>query len=126
MVILAEQLENTDFHDSSLARCVSEGDTLHLFFRNIHLEIGKEEYYSASVTLRGVREIRRDKAPIREMKIEGDGNDVLQFHRGDGKALLLVQWDFYRPRAGVYAESHSSPHFADAKNPLNSLAFETA
>ena len=53
---------------------------------------------------RGVREIKRDKAPIKEMKIEGDGNDVLQFHRGDGKALLLVQWDFYRPRAGVYAE----------------------
>ncbi len=73
-------------------------------FPQYPLEIGKEEYYSASVNLKGVREIRRDKAPIKEMTIEGDGNDVLQFHRGDRKALLLVQWDFYRPRAGVYAE----------------------
>ena len=104
MVSLAEQLERTDFHDADLGKCVSDGNTLYLYFRNICLEPGKEEYYSASVVLRGVREIRRDGAPVSELRLEGEGSDVLQVHRGEGRALLLIEWHSYRPRADVFAK----------------------
>lgn len=104
MVSLAEQLEKTDFHDAELGKCFSDGDTLHLHFRNIGLESGKEEYYSASVVLRGVREIRRNGTAVPEMKLESSSSDVLQFHRGEGTALLLIEWGFYQPRADVFAK----------------------
>ncbi len=104
MVNLAEQLEKTAFHDAELGRCVSDGDTLYLHFRNIGLERGKEEYYSASVVLRGVREIRRNSMPVAELKLESNSSDVLQFHRGEGKALLLIEWGFYRPPVNVFAK----------------------
>lgn len=104
MVSLAEQLERTKFHDAELARCVSDGSTLCLHFRNISLRDGKEEYYSAHVVLRGVQKIQCNGTPIPELKLEGEGSDVLQFHRGDGKALLLIEWQSYRQNSFVFAK----------------------
>ncbi len=104
MVSLAEQLKRTKFHDAELGRCVSDGDTLYLHFRNISLRDGKEEYYSAEVVLRGVHEVRHNDTPIPELRLEGDGSDVLQFRRGDGKALLLIEWQSYRQNSFVFAK----------------------
>ena len=44
MMSLTEQAERTAFHDASLERCLSEGDSLLLEFQNISVDIGKEEY----------------------------------------------------------------------------------
>lgn len=103
MMSLTEQVESTELHDASFEQCVSEGDTLRLEFQNIIIEIGKEEYYRASVILNGVREIRRFNEPIAQLAMEGDG-EVLEFHRGEGKALLLVEWHFYQPNARIFAQ----------------------
>ena len=35
--------------------------------------------------------------------MEGEG-EVLQFHRGEGKALLLLEWHSYQPHAAVFAK----------------------
>lgn len=29
---------------------------------------------------------------------------MLQFHRGEGRALLLAEWHSYQPNAGVFAK----------------------
>lgn len=100
---LTEQIESTDFHDASFEQCVLEGGTLRFKFQNIVIEIGKEEYYRASVVLSGVREIRRFDEPIAQLTMEGDG-EVLEFHRGEGKALLLVEWHFYQPNARIFTQ----------------------
>ncbi len=103
MMSLTEQVEGTRFHDSGLTKCVSEGDSLLLEFKNIIIDVGTEEYYSASVILNGVREIRRFDEPIAHLAMEGDG-EVLEFHRGEGKALMLVEWHFYQPNAHIFAQ----------------------
>ena len=74
-----------------------------LEFQDISIEIGKEEYHSASVVLSGVREIRRFDEPVAQLTMEGEG-EVLQFHRGEGKALLLLEWHSYQPHATVFAK----------------------
>ena len=101
MTSLAEQVERTAFHDVSLEACSSKGDALLLEFQDISIEIGKEEYYRASVVLSGVREIRRFGEPVAQLTMEGE---VLQFHRGEGKALLLLEWHSYQPHAAVFAK----------------------
>ena len=107
MTSLVEQAERTAFHDASLERCVSDGDSLLLEFQDIIqdiiIDMGKEEYYSASVVPSGVREIRRFGEPVAQLTLEGDG-EVLQFHRGEGKALLLLEWHSYKPKTIVFAE----------------------
>ncbi len=103
MTSLAEQVERTAFHDASLDACSSKGDALLLEFQDISIEIGKEEYYRASVVLSGVREIRRFGEPVAQLTMEGEG-EVLQFHRGEGKALLLLEWHSYQPHAAVFAK----------------------
>ena len=75
-----------------------------LQFRNIALEWGQEEYYSAVVVLSGVREIRRFDKPVAQLLSEGEGADVLQFRRGEGTALLLVEWIYYRQPVNVFAK----------------------
>ncbi len=40
--------------------------------------------------------------------------------------LGISDVEVVRAEGVAYGPAHSSPHFADAKNPLNSLAFETA
>ena len=101
---LTDQIEETVFHDADLARCLTEGDTLTLQFRNIALEWGQEEYYSAVIVLGGVREIRRFDKPVAQLLSEGEGADVLQFRRGEGTALLLVEWIYYRQPTNVFAK----------------------
>lgn len=101
---LTDQIEETVFHDADLARCSTEGDTLTLQFRNIALEWGQEEYYSAVVVLSGVREIRRFDKPVAQLLSEGEGADVLQFRRGEGTALLLVEWIYYRQPTNNFAK----------------------
>ena len=103
MTSLTEQLERTAFHDASVAECVSEKDTLRLEFQDISLEWGKEEYYSATVVLSGVREIRRFDELLPQPTMEGDG-EVLQFHRGKGRALLLVEWHTYQPSTRTFVQ----------------------
>ncbi len=100
---LTDQIEETVFHDADLARCSTEGDTLTLQFRNIALEWGQEEYYTAVVALTGIREIRRFDEPVAQLFLEGEGADVLQFRRGEGTALLLVERIYYRQHANVFA-----------------------
>lgn len=96
---LAAELERTEFHDSDLPAFVFEDDTLRLQFHNIILEIGTEEHYSALVILHGVREMRRFGVVVPTLAFEGEDCEVLQFHRGDGRASLLVSWNYYaRPR----------------------------
>lgn len=104
MVSLTEQLERTAFHDAELWKCKSHDDKLYLYVRNISLALEREQYYSALVTLRGVHQIRRNSAPISELTLEGEGSDVLQFHRGEGTALLLVEWQSYRPLSTTFAK----------------------
>lgn len=101
---LTDQIEETVFHDADLVRCSTEGDTLTLRFRNIALEWGQEEYYGAVVVLSGVREIRRFDKPVAQLLSEGEGADVLQFRRGEGTALLLVEWIYYRQPVNVFAK----------------------
>lgn len=101
---LTDQIEETVFHDADLVRCSTEGDTLTLQFRNIALEWGQEEYYSAVVVLSGVREIRRFDKPVAQLLSEGEGADVLQFRRGEGTALLLVEWIYYRQPTNNFAK----------------------
>ncbi len=91
------------FHDASLAECVSEKDTLRLEFQDISLEWGKEEYYSATVVLSGVREIRRFDELLPQLTMEGEG-EVLQFRRGEGRALLLVEWHIYQPATRSFVQ----------------------
>lgn len=74
-----------------------------LEFQGIVIDIGKEEYYRASVVLSGVQEIRRFGKPIAQLTLEGD-DEVLQFHRGEGKALLLLEWHSYQPHTIVFAK----------------------
>ena len=74
-----------------------------LEFQVIVIDVGKEEYYRVSVIFSGVREIRRFGKPIAQMTLEGDG-EVLQFHRGEGKALLLIEWHSYQPHTTVFAK----------------------
>lgn len=104
MISLTKQIERTVFHDAELERCSTEGNSLHFYFRDIVLEWGKEEYYRALVTLSGVREIRRFDEPVAQLTLEGDGSDVLQFRRGEGKALLLIEWHYYQHKAHVFAK----------------------
>lgn len=104
MISLTEQIERTVFHDAELERCSTEGDTLQLQFKNIALEWGKEQYYRALVTLSSVREIRRFDEPVAQLTLEGDGSDVLQFRRGEGKALLLIEWHYYQQKTHVFAK----------------------
>lgn len=96
MTRLAEEVQRTAFHDSTLERCSQEEDSLQMDFQDILYDVEKEEYYSATVILSGVREIRRFDEPVAQLTMEGDG-EVLQFHRGDGRALLLVEWHTYQP-----------------------------
>ncbi len=103
MISLTEKAERTRFHDASLGKCLSEGNLLQLKFQNIITDIGTEEYSRASVVLSGVQEIRRFDEPVAQLTTEGEGK-VLQFHRGEGKARLLVEWHFYQPNARVFAE----------------------
>jgi len=103
MMSLTEQVESTAFHDASLDQCVSEGDTLRFEFQNIIIDIENDEYYRASVVLSGVREIRRFDEPVAQLTMEGSG-EVLQFHKGEGKALLLVQWHTFQPNTNVFAQ----------------------
>lgn len=100
---LTEHVENTAFHDASLERCLSEGDSLRFEFQNIIIDIDKEEYYSATVILNGVREIRRFEEPVAQLTMEGEG-EVLQFHKGEGRALLLLEWHTYRPNTNIFAQ----------------------
>ncbi len=102
MTSLTEQLERTVFHDASLEDCASEGDTLRLEFQDISLEWG-EEYYRASVVLSGVRTIRRFDEPVAQLAMEGDG-EVLQFRKGEGRALLLVEWHTYQPTTRTFVQ----------------------
>lgn len=104
MISLTEQIESTVFHDAELECCWIKGDQLQLQFKDIVLEWGKEEYYRALVTLSGVREIRRFDEPVAQLTLEGDGSDVLQFRRGEGKALLLIEWHYYQQKAHVFAK----------------------
>ncbi len=104
MISLPEQIERTVFHDAELECCWTKEDLLHLQFRDIVLEWGKEEYYRALVTLSGVREIRRFDQPVAQLTLEGDGSDVLQFRRGEGKALLLIEWHYYQQKTHVFAK----------------------
>lgn len=104
MTSLTEQIERTVFHDAELGRCLTEGDSVKLYFRDIALEWGKEEYYSALVTLSGVREIRRFDEPVAQLTLEGDGSDVLQFRKGEGRALLLIEWHHFQQR--VHERAH--------------------
>lgn len=101
---LTDKVEETVFHDADLVRCSTEEDTLTFQFRNIALEWGQEEYYSAVVVLRGVQEIRRFDKPVAQLLSEGEGADVLQFRRGEGTALLLVEWIYYRQPVNVFAK----------------------
>jgi len=103
MMSLTEQVESTDFHDASLEQCVSEGDTLRFEFQNIIIDIEIEEYYSSCVILNDVREIRRFDEPVAQLTMEGDC-EVLQFHRGEGKALLLVEWRTFQPSTTVFSQ----------------------
>ena len=101
---LTDQIEETVFHDADLVRCSTAGDTLTLQFRNIALEWGQEEYYSAVVVLSGVREVRRFDKPVAQLLSEGEGADVLQFRPGEGTALLLVEWIYYRQPINNFAK----------------------
>ena len=103
MTSLTEQAERTRFHDAGLEECVAEGDSLRLEFENIIIDTGTEEYYRATVVFSGVREIRRFDVPVAQLTMEGDG-EVLQFRRGEGTALLLVNWIIYQPHASEYVE----------------------
>ena len=103
MTSLIEQVENTDFHDASLERCFQEADTLQMDFQNILFDIEKEEYYSATVILGGVREIRRFGESVARLTMEGEG-EVLQFHKGKGRALLLLEWHTYQPNTTTFAK----------------------
>ena len=103
MTSLTEQVENTDFHDASLERCSQEGASLQMDFQDILFDIEKEEYYSATVILSGVREIRRLGEPVARLTMEGEG-EVLQFHKGEGRALLLVEWHTYQPNTTTFAK----------------------
>ncbi len=103
MTSLTEQLECTRFHDASLEECALEGDSLRLEFQDISLEWGKEEYYSAIVILSGVRAIRRFDVPVAQLTMEGEG-EVLQFRRGEGRALLLVEWHTYQPTTRTFVQ----------------------
>lgn len=104
MTSLTEQIEQTLFHDAELERCSTEGDSLQLHFRDIALEWGKEEYYSALVTLSGVQKIRRFDEPVAQLTLEGDGSDVLQFRKGEGRAVLLIEWHHFQQR--VHERAH--------------------
>lgn len=103
MMSLTKQIENTDFHDASFARCLQEGNSLQMHFQDILLDTEKEEYYSATVTLNGVREIRHLGKPVAQLTMEGEG-EVLQFHRGEGRALLLLEWHTYQPNTTTFAK----------------------
>ena len=72
-------------------------------FQDILFDIENEEYYSASVILNGVREIRRFDEKVAQLAMEGDG-EVLQFHRGKGRALLLVEWHTYQPNTRSFVQ----------------------
>ncbi len=102
MMSLTEQVECTEFHDSTLGRCLSKGESLRLGFYDILVDFENEVYFRSTVILSGVREIRRFDEPIPQLTVEGDC-EVLQFHRGEGKALLLVEWHAYQPNTTVYA-----------------------
>ncbi len=103
MTSLTEQAERTRFHDAGLERCVSEGDSLRLEFENIIIDVDEEEYYRAAVILSGVREIRRFDVPVAQLTMEGEG-EVLQFHKGEGRALLLVEWHTYQPTTRTFVQ----------------------
>ena len=122
MMSLAEQAERTAFHDASLEACSSEGDSLPLEFQDIAIDIGKEEYYRASIILSGVREIRCFGEPVAQLTMEGEG-EVLQFHRGEGKALLLLEWHSYKPKTAVLPNMRLSmpPRPSRSRNRMDSL-----
>jgi hypothetical protein len=103
MTSLTEQVENTDFHDASLERCLHEKNSLQMDFQNILFDIEQEEYYSATVILSGVREIRRFDEPVAQLTMEGEG-EVLQFHKGKGRALLLLEWHTYQPNTTTFVQ----------------------
>ncbi len=103
MTSLNEEVQRTAFHDSTLERCLQNGDLLQMDFQDILFDIEKEEYYSATVILSGVREIRRFGEPMAQLRMEGDG-EVLQFHKGEGQALLLVEWHTYQPNTTTFAK----------------------
>ncbi len=103
MTSLTEQAESTAFHDASLECGLSEGNSLRLKFQNIIIDVDREEYYSAIVILNGVREIRRFDVPVAQLTMEGEG-EVLQFHKGEGRALLLVEWHTYQPTTRTFVQ----------------------
>ena len=120
MMSLAEQLERTVFHDASLEACSLEGDSLLLEFQDIAIDWGKGEYYSTSVVLSGVREIRRFDEPVAQLTMEGEG-EVLQFYRGEGKALLLLEWHSHQPHAAVFARYEiMPPRLSRSRNRMDS------
>lgn len=104
MASLTAQAERTWFHDAGLERCVSEGDSLRLELENIIIDVDKGEYYSPVVTLSGVREIRRFDVPVAQLTM---GGEVLQFRRGEGRALLLVEWHTYQPTTRIFVQAAS-------------------
>lgn len=103
MTRLAEEVERTAFHDSTFEKCSQKGDSLWMDFKDIAFDTEGEEYYSATVILNGVREIRRFNEPVPQLTMEGEG-EVLQFHRGEGRALLLVEWHTYQPNTTTFAK----------------------
>lgn len=103
MTSLVEDIQRTAFHDSTLEKCWQEGDSLQMSFQDILFDVEKEEYYSATVILGGVREIRRLGKPVTQLIMEGDG-EVLQFHKGEGRALLLIEWHTYQPNTTSFAK----------------------
>lgn len=100
---MTEQVESTRFHDAGLEECAAKGNLLRFVFNNIIIKIRTEEYYRATVLLNGVREIRRFDEPVTQLLMEGDG-EVLQFHRGEGRALLLVEWRTYQPTTRTFVQ----------------------
>jgi len=123
MMSLTEQAERTTFQDAPLERCLSEGDSLLLEFQNLTVDIGREGYYRATVVLSGVQEIKRFDEPVTQLTFEGEGEgEVLQFHRGEGKALLLVEWHSYQPSTSVLPNTRLSmpPLPSPSRNRMNS------
>ncbi len=55
------------------------------------------------MVLSGVRAIRRFDEPVAQLTMEGEG-EVLQFRRGEGTALLLVEWATYQPNATNFVQ----------------------
>jgi len=86
-----------------MALGLSEGNSLRLKFQNIIIDVDRREYYSAIVILNGVREIRRFDVPVAQLTMEAEG-EVLQFHRGEGRALLLIEWHTYQPTTRTFVQ----------------------